>query len=58
MPFLTKLLDEEENKIDSLVIAAAGPNNQDSINLTNRDLLIDSSELKTKLNLKEMFAVK
>ena len=51
--FLTKLLEEEKNKIDCLVIAAAGPNNQISINLTNRDLLIDASELKTKLNLKE-----
>ena len=53
VPFLSKLLDEEENKIDSLVIAAAGPNNQDSINLTNRNLLIDSRELETKLNLKK-----
>ena len=51
--FLTKLLEEEKNKIDCLVIAAAGPNNQNSINLTNRDLLIDASELKAKLNLKE-----
>ena len=51
--FLTKLLEEEKNEIDCLVIAAAGPNNQSSINLTNRDLLIDASELKTKLNLKE-----
>jgi len=51
--FLTKLLEEEKNKIDCLVIAAAGPNNQSSINLTNRDLLIDASELKAKLNLKE-----
>ena len=51
--FLTKLLEKEENEIDCLVIAAAGPNNQSSISLTNRDLLIDASELKTKLNLKE-----
>ena len=51
--FLTKLLEKEENEIDCLVIAAAGPNNQSSINLTNRDLLIDANELKTKLNLKE-----
>ena len=51
--FLTKLLEEEKNEIDCLVIAAAGPNNQSSIKLTNRDLLIDASELKTKLNLKE-----
>ena len=51
--FLTKLLKKEKNKIDFLVIAAAGPNKQHSINLTNRDLLIDASELKTKLNLKE-----
>jgi len=53
IPFLTKLLEEEKNEINCLVIAAAGPNNQRSINLTNRDLLIDASELKTKLNLKE-----
>jgi glucokinase len=53
VPFLSKLLDEEKNRIDSLVIAAAGPNNQDSINLTNRNLLIDSGELETKLNLKK-----
>ncbi len=51
--FLKKFLESEKNKIDCLVIAAAGPNNQTSINLTNRDLLIDASELKTKLNLKE-----
>ena len=53
VPFLSELLDEEKNRIDYLVIAAAGPNNQDSINLTNRNLLIDSSELETKLNLKK-----
>ena len=53
IPFLTKLLEEEKNEIDYLVIAAAGPNDQRSINLTNRNLLIDSSELKAKLNLKE-----
>ena len=51
--FLTKLLKKEKNEIDFLVIAAAGPNKKHSINLTNRDLLIDASELKTKLNLKE-----
>jgi glucokinase len=53
VPFLSELLDEEKIRIDYLVIAAAGPNNQDSINLTNRNLLIDSSELETKLNLKK-----
>ena len=53
IPFLTKLLEEEKNEIDYLVIAAAGPNDKRSINLTNRNLLIDSSELKAKLNLKE-----
>ena len=51
--FLTKLLERKKNKIDCLVIAAAGPNNQSSISLTNRDLLIEASELKAKLNLKE-----
>ena len=53
--FLKKLLENEKDKIDCLVIAAAGPNNQTSISLTNRDLLIDASELKTELNLKECF---
>jgi len=51
--FITKLLERKKNKIDCLVIAAAGPNNQSSISLTNRDLLIDTSELKNKLSLKE-----
>ena len=51
--FLAKLLEEQKNEVDCLVIAAAGPNNQSSINLTNRDLLIDANELKTKLNVKE-----
>ena len=51
--FLTKLLEEKKDEIDYLVIAAAGPNNQKFINLTNRDLLIDASELKTQLDLKE-----
>jgi glucokinase len=36
-----------------LVIAAAGPNNQGFINLTNRNLLINSSELEATLNLKK-----
>ena len=53
IPFLKELLEKEEEEIDCLVIAAAGPNNQSFINLTNRDLLIDSRELRTKLNLKE-----
>lgn len=53
IPFLSKLLNKEKNKIDYLVIAAAGPNNQDSINLTNRKLLINSSELESKLNLRK-----
>ena len=53
IPFLTKLLEEENSEIDDLVIAAAGPNNQKSINLTNRSLLIDSNELKTRLKLKQ-----
>ena len=40
-----KLLEREKEEINCLVIAAAGPNNQSFINLTNRDLLIDSREL-------------
>ena len=51
--FLKKLLNEKNNDIDYLVIAAAGPNNQSSINLTNRNLLINSSELKTELKIKD-----
>ena len=53
IPFITKLLNGAENKIEYLVIAAAGPNNQGFINLTNRNLLIDSSELEATLNLKK-----
>ena len=53
IPFITKLLNEAESKIEYLVIAAAGPNNQDFINLTNRNLLINSSELEASLNLKK-----
>ena len=53
IPFITKLLDGAESKIEYLVIAAAGPNNQGFINLTNRNLLINSSELEAALNLKK-----
>ena len=53
IPFITKLLNEAESKIEYLVIAAAGPNNQGFINLTNRNLLINSSELEAALNLKK-----
>ena len=53
IPFIKKLLNEAESKIEYLVIAAAGPNNQGFINLTNRNLLINSSELEAALNLKK-----
>jgi len=53
IPFVTKLLNGAESKIEYLVVAAAGPNNQDFINLTNRNLLINSSELEAALNLKK-----
>ena len=53
IPFITKLLNGAESKIEYLVVAAAGPNNQDFINLTNRNLLINSSELEAALNLKK-----
>ena len=53
IPLITKLLDGAESKIEYLVIAAAGPNNQGFINLTNRNLLINSSELEATLNLKK-----
>ena len=53
IPFITKLLNGAESNIEYLVVAAAGPNNQDFINLTNRNLLINSSELEAALNLKK-----
>ena len=53
IPFIKKLLNEVESKIEYLVIAAAGPNNQGLINLTNRNLLINSSELEATFNLKK-----
>ena len=53
IPFITKLLNGAESKIEYLVIAAAGPNNQGFINLTNRNLLINSSELEAALNIKK-----
>ncbi len=53
IPFVTKLLNGAESKIEYLVIAAAGPNNQGFINLTNRNLLINSSELEAALNIKK-----
>lgn len=51
--FLQRLIDSQQNEIEYLVIAAAGPNNQVSINLTNRNLLIEANELTSKLGLKE-----
>ena len=53
IPFIIKLLNGAESNIEYLVVAAAGPNNQDFINLTNRNLLINSSELEAALNLKK-----
>ena len=53
IPFIKKLLNGAESKIEYLVIAAAGPNNQGFINLTNRNLLINSSELEAALNLRK-----
>ena len=53
IPFIKKLLNGAESKIEYLVIAAAGPNNQGFINLTNRNLLIYSSELEATFNLKK-----
>ena len=53
IPFITKLLNGVECKIEYLVVAAAGPNNQGFINLTNRNLLINSSELEATFNLKK-----
>ena len=53
IPFLQRLIDEQKSEIDYLVIAAAGPNNHVSINLTNRNLLIEANELTSKLGLKK-----
>ncbi len=53
IPFITKLLNGAESNIEYLVVAAAGPNNQGFINLTNRNLLINSSELEAALNIKK-----
>ena len=53
IPFITKLMNGAECKIEYLVVAAAGPNNQGFINLTNRNLLINSSELEATFNLKK-----
>ena len=53
IPLITKLLNGADSNIEYLVVAAAGPNNQDFINLTNRNLLINSSELEAALNLKK-----
>ena len=53
IPFITKLLNGAKSKIEYLVVAAAGPNNQGFINLTNRNLLINSSELEATFNLKK-----
>ena len=53
IPFIKKLLNGAESKIEYLVIAAAGPNNQGFINLTNRNLIIYSSELEATFNLKK-----
>ena len=53
IPFIRKLLNGAKSKIEYLVIAAAGPNNQGFINLTNRNLLINSSELEATFNLKK-----
>ena len=51
--FLQRLIDSQQNEIEYLVIAAAGPNNQVSINLTNRNLLIEANELTSKLGVKK-----
>ncbi len=53
IPFLQRLIDQQKSEIDYLVVAAAGPNNQESINLTNRNLLIEANELTSKLGLKK-----
>ena len=53
IPFLQRLIDQQKSEINYLVIAAAGPNNQESINLTNRNLLIEANELTSKLGLKK-----
>ena len=50
---LEKLLTKGSEKILNLVMSVAGPKVQETIEMTNRSLKIDSNELKKKYNLKE-----
>ena len=49
--YLSELISDIDKNIVNLVIAAAGPNIQHSINLTNRNLVIDAKELEDKLKI-------
>lgn len=49
--YLSELTSNTDKNIVNLVIAAAGPNIQHSINLTNRNLVIDAKELEDKLEI-------
>ncbi len=49
--YLSELTSITDKNIVNLVIAAAGPNIQHSINLTNRNLVIDAKELEDKLKI-------
>ena len=50
---LEKLLTKGSEKILNLVMSVAGPKFEETIEMTNRFLKIDSNELKKKYNLKE-----
>ena len=42
----------ETNNINVVIISAAGPKIGNTISMTNRNYVLDSAELKEKLNLK------
>ena len=50
---LENLLTKGSEKILNLVMSVAGPKFEETIEMTNRSLKIDSNELKKKYNLKE-----
>ena len=53
--YLSELISNIDKNIVNLVIAAAGPNIQHSINLTNRNLVIDAKELEDKLKIQNCY---
>ena len=53
--YLSELISNTDKNLVNLVIAAAGPNIQHSINLTNRNLVIDAKELEDKLKIQNCY---